>query len=306
MDVGVRSKPTVGGVLFSIINYTVLIGFTIICVFPFYYIFINTISNNELSAAGEIVLIPRGIHFNNYLSMRDIPGLFQAAYISVARTAIGTIATVVAAAFLGFLFTREMFGRKVFYRMLIASMYFNAGLIPYFITIMRMGLLNNFLVYVIPLIVQPFSVLLVKTYIESTPISLQESAEIDGAGPFRIFVFIVLPLTKPILATVAIFAAVGQWNSFMDTVLFITDERLWTLQFVLHRYISQAGFLARLLQAAQAGVGTVDIAAIMATQQTPTSVRMTVTMVATLPILLVYPFFQKYFTKGIMMGAVKG
>jgi len=306
MDVGVKSELTFGDVVFSIINYTVLIGFTIICVFPFWYIFVNTISNNEMSAAGEIVLFPRGLHFSNYLSMREIPGLFQAAFISVSRTAIGTIATVIAAAFLGFIFTREMLGRKIFYRMLIASMYFNAGLIPYFITIMRMGLLNSFWVYIIPLIVQPFSVLLVKTYIESTPISLQESAEIDGAGPLRIFVSIILPLSKPILATVAIFAAIGQWNSFMDTVLFITDERLWTLQFVLHRYISQAGFLARLIQSAMAGVGVVDIAAIMANEQTPTSVRMTVTMVATLPILFVYPFFQKYFTKGIMIGAVKG
>ena len=101
MDVGVKSKITVGSVVFNIINYTVLLGFTIMCVFPFYYIFINTISNNELSAAGEIVLIPRGLHISNYLSMAEIPGLFRAAYISVSRTFVGTFATVVAAAFLG-------------------------------------------------------------------------------------------------------------------------------------------------------------------------------------------------------------
>jgi len=186
-------------------------------------------------------------------------------------------------------------------------MYFQAGLIPVFLTIVRLGLMNNFLVYVIPSMMQPFNIILVKTFIESTPSSLQESAEIDGAGTMRIFFQIVLPLIKPILATIAIFAAVGQWNSFMDTVLYITDERLHTLQFTLHRYISQAELIARMMQQAQAAGGAGASAAIRAaTQQTPASVRMTVTVVVTLPILFVYPFFQKYFVKGIMMGAVKG
>jgi len=155
---------------------------------------------------------------------------------------------------------------------------------------------------------QPFSILLVKTFIESTPESLQEAAEIDGAGTFRIFFSVMLPIIKPILATIAIFAAVGQWNAFMDTVLYITNQEYFTLQFILHRYLSQAGVLARMIQQG-GGVGGVDVGALAmqaATQQTATSVRMTITVVITFPVLLIYPFFQKYFTQGIMIGAVKG
>ena len=297
-----KEKYTLGNIVFNVINYTVLISITIICIYPFYYLFINSISSNELSARGLIMFLPREIHFTNYWQVLEIPGLARAAYISLSRTLVGTILPVLTAAFLGFLFTRPMWGRKFWYRFVIASMYFHAGLIPYFLTVLRLGLMNSFWVYILPLVVQPFSVLLVKTYIESTPVSLQESAEIDGAGTFTIFWMIILPLIKPILATVAIFAAVLQWNMFMDTLLFITDSNLHTLQFTLYRFISQAGVLARLIQA---GAGA-DIAVAMATAQTATSVRMTVTVVVTLPILFVYPFFQKYFVKGIMIGAVKG
>jgi len=302
----IKYPKTVGNVTFSIVNYTILILFTLLCVYPFYYIFINTISANNLSAQGDIMFWPRQIHFSNYIQVLQLPGLARAAYISISRTVLGTVFTVLASAFLGYLFTKPMWGRKFWYRALISSMYLNAGLVPYFLTLVRLGFQNNFWVYVIPAIVQPFSILLVKTYIESTPPSLQESAEIDGAGPLRIFSFIILPLIKPILATIAIFAAVGQWNAFMDTVIFITDPDLWTLQFILNRFLNQAGALARLIQAAQAGMGTADIQSLLQNAQTPTSIRMTITMVVTLPILFVYPFFQKYFVKGMMIGAVKG
>jgi len=299
-----KYKMSAGSVIFSILNYTFLIAITIACIYPFYYIIINSISGNDLSARGQILFIPREIHLSNYSQIRNLPGLMRAVFISVSRTVIGTVFTVLASAFLGFLFTKGMWGRKVWYRLLVASMYVNAGLIPYFLVLMRLGFLNNFWVYIIPVIVQPFSVLLVKTFIESTPISLQESAEIDGAGPFKVFLFIILPLAKPILATVAILVAVGQWNEFMHTLLFVTDQRLWTLQFILHQYISNAGRLAAEIRQMGAGA-TIDYMRLM-NMQTPTSVRMTVTVVATLPILVVYPFFQRYFTKGLMMGAVKG
>jgi len=301
-----KHPKTAGNIAFSIVNYTILIAFTILCVYPFYYIFINSISANDLSARGEIMFWPRQIHISNYVQVLQLPGLARAAYISISRTVLGTIFPVFASAFLGYLFTKPMWGRKFWYRALIASMYLNAGLVPYFLTLVRLGFQNNFWVYVIPLIVQPFSILLVKTYIESTPPSLQESAEIDGAGPVKTFIYVVLPLIKPILATIAIFAAVGQWNAFMDTVIFITDPDLWTLQFILNRFLNQTGALARLIQAAQAGAGAADLAALVGRAQTPTSVRMTITMVVTLPILFVYPFFQKYFVKGMMIGAVKG
>ena len=156
----------------------------------------------------------------------------------------------------------------------------------------------------LPAIVQPFNIILIKTYIENTPIALLEAAEIDGAGILRIYAQVVLPISMPILATVAIFAAVGQWNSFQDTLMLMTNQDLYTLQYTLYQYINQASSLAKLIQSTGGTINESVISA--ATQQTPTSVRMTVSVVVVLPILLVYPIFQRFFVKGIMIGSVKG
>jgi putative aldouronate transport system permease protein len=300
---GVRRR-TGGEIVFSIVNYTVFGLFTFLCVYPFYYLIINTVSANDLSANGAVMFIPHGLQFTNYAQVIKIPGLIQAAMISVARTALGTVIPVLASAFVGYLFTKQkMWARKFWYRFVIVTMYFNAGLIPWYITMMNLGLVNSFLAYVVPWIVQPFYIILVKTYVESTPASLQESAEIDGAGVLRIFWSIVLPVSTPILATVAIFCAVGQWNSFTDTVVLITDQKLYTLQYVLYKYINQSNSLAELIK----GRGSMNSAMVSAaTMQTPTSVRMTVSIIVILPILIIYPYFQRFFVKGLLIGAIKG
>lgn len=286
---------------FHFINYTVFTIITIICVFPFYYLFINTISNNDLSSRGLVMFYPQGLHFTNYIDVFKIPGLGQAALVSVGRTLIGTALTVLASAFLGYLFTTQMWGRKFWYRFLVITMYFNAGLIPWYLTMLHLGLTNNFLAYILPAIVQPFFIILVKTFVESTPLALQESAQMDGAGYFRIFTSIIFPLITPILATIAIFSSVSQWNSFTDTLFLITDQRLFTLQFILYRYMNEATSIAQLMKQSTGGMD-LDLA----NMATPTSIRTTVSMVVVLPILLVYPFFQRFFVKGIMIGAVKG
>jgi putative aldouronate transport system permease protein len=287
--------------LFSILNYTMFGLFTLLCIFPFYYLFINTISDNDLSSKGLVMFYPVGIHIQNYLKVFNIPGLKLALLVSVGRTVLGTLLTVAASGFLGYLFTRnEMWGRKFWYRFLILSMYFNAGIIPWFMTMKNLGLMNNFLAYIIPGIVAAFNVILVKTFIESTPIALQESAQIDGAGYFTIFYKIVVPLIIPILATLAIFTAVGQWNSFTDTLFLVNDSRLFTLQFILYRYLNEANSLAEMMK--NATVGKIDISQM----PTPMTIQTTVTMIVVGPILLVYPFFQRFFVKGIMIGAVKG
>lgn len=299
-----KKKLTKGDVAFHVINYTVFILITLICVYPFYYMIVNTISNNELSANGMINFIPKGIHFDNYKQVFQLDGLSTAALVSLGRTVIGTACTVLASAFLGFMFTQEkMWHRKFWYRFFVITMYFNAGLIPMFITMQNLHLTNTFWVYIIPAIVQPFNIILVKTYIESIPKSLQEAAEIDGAGIITIFSKIILPTSKPILATVAIFSAVGQWNSFQDTLIYITDQKLYSLQYLLYQYINQANSLAALVR--NNGASAISAAA-LATQQTPTSIRMTVSVIVVLPILFVYPIFQRFFVKGIMIGSVKG
>ena len=300
----VKYKVSFSDRLISVLTYIIYSIFAFVCAYPFYYIFINTISANNLSERGKIIFWPKEIHFTNYQNVMKISGLFQAMKVSVARTVIGTIVTVVVAAFLGYMFTREtMWHRKLWFRMVAATMYFNAGIIPWFITMKNLGLTNNFWVYIFPVAVQPFYIILCKTFVESVPKELLDAAEIDGAGTLRIFFQIIIPVIKPILATVAIFAAVNQWNSFQDTLLLITDDKLYTLQYTLYNYINQASSLKALVNNS---TSIEAMAASLAHASTATSIRMTVTIVVVTPIILIYPIFQRFFTKGIMIGAVKG
>lgn len=288
--------------LLDVIVYTFFSLFGFVCVYPFYYIFINTISNNKLSEKGSILWFPKEMHLQNYIDAFKIPGLGQAALVSISRTVIGTALTVFFAAFLGYMFTREtMWRRKIWYRFVVITMYFNAGIIPWYLTMMNLGLTNNFLGYILPAVVSPFYIILTKTYIESLPKELQEAADCDGAGVLTIFMKIILPISKPILATIAIFAAVGQWNAFQDTLLLMTQEKYYTLQFILYRYLQSSQSLSAIINATS---GSAE--AMLANAQTQTSIRMTVTIIVALPILVVYPLFQRFFVKGIMIGAVKG
>ncbi len=290
----------------SVITYIVYAFFAFVCAYPFYYIIINSISANNLSERGKVLFWPLEVHFKNYTRMASIPGLLDAAKISVLRTVIGTALTVIAAAFLGYMFTREtLWKRKLWFRFVAVTMYVNAGIIPWVLSMRNLGLANNFWGYIFPMVVQPFYIILCKTYCESVPKELQDAAEIDGAGTLRIFFNIMLPVITPILATIAIFAAVNQWNSFQDNLLLITNkhDELDTLQYKLFQYISQANSLKALVS------NTTNSNAVMAglaTAATATSIRMSVTVVVVLPVMLIYPFFQRFFTKGIMIGAVKG
>ncbi|MGN7761352.1 carbohydrate ABC transporter permease [Paenibacillus sp. 22594] len=290
--------------MISAVIYVLFSLFAFMCVYPFYSIIINTISANDLSAKGEIAFWPRGIHFQNYVDVFKIPGLWNAFVISLGRTVIGTLLTVGASAFLGFMFAQEdMWGKKFWYRFTIITMFFNAGIIPWYLTMRSLHLTNSFLAYILPSIVAPFFIILVKTFVESTPKELQQAASIDGAGIFTIFYKIILPISKPILATVAIFSAVNQWNSFQDTLLLVTDSKLYSLQFILYNYINQASSLSTMVNLQNAGSTAM---ASLSTKQTTTSIRMTVTIIVVAPILLVYPIFQRFFVKGIIIGAVKG
>ena len=290
-------------ILFKIVNYSIFLLFTFLCAYPFYYLIINSISSNELSSNGMINFLPRQIHFQNYKDVFQLSGLSSAVIVSIARTVLGTACTVMASAYLGFMFTqKKMWHRSFFYRFIVVTMYFSAGLIPMFMTMKLLHLTNSFWVYIIPGIVQPFNVIMVKTFIESIPSSLQEAAEVDGAGVLTVFFKVILPTCTPILATIAIWAAVGQWNSFQDTLIYITDQKLYSLQYLLYIYLNQANSLAALVKSST-NIGAV---ADLVTKQTPTSIRMTISVVVVLPILFIYPMFQKYFVKGIMIGAVKG
>ncbi|MBJ6360754.1 carbohydrate ABC transporter permease [Paenibacillus sp. GCM10012307] len=287
------------GKAFDWLNGILLLLFTLMCIYPFYYVLIYSISDPAKVAQG-IFLLPAGLEFGTYKSILSLPYIKTSFFISLSRTVIGTLLTVLCCSFFSYLLTKDrMLLRKFVYRMLVVTLYINAGLIPWYITMKMLHLDENFLLYVLPTAVSGFNVILIKTYIEQLPAALEESAMIDGAGYLTIFTKIIFPLCKPIVATVAVFAAVGQWNTWMDNYFLVNSASLKTIQLTLYEFLSSANTFTGL-----------DAASITRQAQnvvlTPESIKMSTTIIVTLPILAVYPFMQRYFVKGIMLGAVKG
>jgi ABC-type glycerol-3-phosphate transport system permease component len=275
--------------------------FVVVCfifAYPLWYVFIQSVSSGESVNAAWL---PQGFTFMHYRDVLKMPSVGQAAFISVLRTLLGTSCTVLACMLLGYLFSKQnMPCRKFLYRMLVITMYLNAGIIPTYLTIRAYGLLNSFWVYVLPGVVSAYYVILIKTYVEQLPASVEESAMLDGAGTLTIFFRIILPMSMPIMATIAIYAAVSQWNAWWDNHIYaFSNKNILTLQYMLYRYLTEAERIIREMK--EYGV-EVD----MSTLVTPRNVRMTITMVTVVPVLFVYPFMQRYFVKGIVIGAVKG
>ncbi|MCM1523066.1 MAG: carbohydrate ABC transporter permease [Ruminococcus sp.] len=297
-------KLTAGDIIFSIINYAFFFIFTLSCIFPFYYIFINTISAPELVTRGAITLIPRQLTLQNYISMGSVGDLWNSVGITVVRTIAGTAIMVFVSSLAGYLVTKkEMWHRQFWYRFLVITMYFNAGLIAWYMNMAMLGLTDTFAAYIIPGIVSPYNIILVKTYIESIPGEIEESAFMDGASYWTIFRKIIWPLSKPILATIAIFGAVGHWNSFQDSlILNANSPDLYTLQHRLYIYLNQSSNLGAMVAS---GTSSSDSSALAGAASTKI-IQYTISMVTILPILCVYPFMQRYFEKGLMLGAVKG
>ena len=268
------------------------------------YPIINTlaISLNDGTDAlrGGVYLWPRKWTLKNYTTVLQKDNLITGAYITVARTVIGTVLSLVANAILAFIVSRKRFlFRKELSLFWVITMYVNGGMIPIFILYKNLGLTNSFWVYVIPGMINAFNMLVIRTYMNGLPESLSESAEIDGAGHLTIFIKIIFPLCMPVIATVALFTAVGQWNSWFDAMLYnrMSDD-LTTLQYELMKLLSAVTTSGK-GQTAQ----SMEHASCMVT---PTSVRAAATVITSLPIICLYPFLQKYFVTGITVGSVKG
>ena len=283
-------------VIYHIVVIPIFTLLLLVCAYPFYYLLLCTVSNNGLVNAGKVLLIPRGFHLRNYVEMLQIDKLLWTAGVSVARVAVGTAAQILFSAYAGYFFSKqEMWLRKVWYRMTVATMYFSAGMIPTYLNWRMLGLNNTFWIYIVPAMMSVYNMVLIKTSIEALPPDLEESAFMDGAGYVTRFVRIVLPLQTPVLATVGLFGAVGHWNDFFTTKLYITNTNLYTLQFKLYELLNQVSAIV------EDDTGRYDLNAI-----TPMSAQMTLTAIVVIPIMLVYPFIQRYYIKGIMVGAIKG
>lgn len=284
------------------IVYDTLIGifmvlFLIVTLYPILNTLAISFNDGIDSVRGGIYLWPRVFTLQNYKSVFNNQNLSQAAFISVSRTVIGTVLQVFLTAMLAYVLSRKEFMyKKQLSFIYVLTMYVSGGMIPTYILIKELHLLNNFWVYIIPGLISAFNMIVIRTFINGIPYSLIESAKIDGAGDFRIFIQIILPLCKPVLATVALFVAVGQWNSWFDSMLYCSaDNSLTTLQYELMKLLSSTttqGASAEVMKNAGSIV-------------TPTSIRAAITIVTAVPIVCLYPFLQRYFVSGLTIGGVK-
>lgn len=297
-------RLTANDVIFNIFAYLLFGIFVIICIFPFYYIFINSISSPAAVTSKAVTFWPQGFSLETYKAVIEVKDIGQAFLITITRTIFATALMVLASGIIGYLVTKqEMWHRKLWYRLLVVTMYFNAGIIPWYLNMAMLGLTNNYMAYIVPAIVAPYNIILVKTYIESIPAEMEESAFIDGAGYAVIFRKIIWPLSKPILATITIFGAVGNWNSFTDSLMLMQSKpQLQTLQHKLYNYLDSASDLKAVIDNPDSAIirHAMDNAAFASV------IKYTVSMISIIPILIVYPFMQRYFEEGIMLGAVKG
>ena len=279
------------------LDWILLVVFVFLIIITLYP-FLNVLAisfNDPIDTMRNInMVIPRQFTTSNYVYIFKENNLIAPLLLSVLRTVLGAGLGVICTAMLAYVLSRkDFYFNKVFTLLFVVTMYVSGGLIPEYLLLMRtLGLGNNFLVYIIPGLIWVYNVILVRSFIEGLPIALQEAARVDGANDFIIWGRIILPLCKPVLATVGLFVAVGQWNAFMDTYLYAKE--LPTLQYVLYQIMETATIKVDPHAAEQ-----------MKNAVSPLSVRMAITIVATVPILLVYPFLQKYFVGGMTVGAVK-
>lgn len=267
------------------------------CIFPFIHLASKSISSNSAVLAKSVYLLPREITFDAYTSLiRDGSMVYSMIY-SVIVTAVFTLLGMVACTFAAYpLSKKRLKGRNLFTFLLMFPMYFNAGLIPTYLLFKGLNLLDNVWVLIFPLIYSPYNMLIMKTYLQSSiPDSLEESAYLDGATNFQILGRIILPLSKPIIATLSLFYAVGRWNAYADNKYYIKTDTLKMIQYKLYQMVASA---------TEAQTTTLSEAA--AVTSTPEVLQAASIMFVTIPIICIYPFLQKYFVKGVMVGAVKG
>ena len=292
--------------IFDLIIYIVLAFVVVVTIYPFWNTIAISLNDGLDSLKGGIKLWPRIFTWENYQDLFQSTRILDAGIISVTRTILQTVLGVLCTTMLAYALSRKEFVfRKSLTTVLVISMYVNAGLIPGYMLIKNLGLVGKYSVYIIPALVDIFNFILVRTYISGLPDSFVESARIDGANEFKIYANIIMPLIIPVIAMIALFTAVGAWNSWFDTYLYTSNNpKLHSLQYVLMSILQQS----QNQNSAAADAGAMALAAgagSTASKSTPIAIRSAITIVATVPILIVYPLVQKYFITGMRIGGVK-
>ncbi len=279
----------------------ILLLIVIVTIYPFLNVLAISFNDANDTIKGGVHIFPRVFTLRNYEEVFKDPILITAFINSVIRTILGSGLGVISTMMVSYVISRrDFFARKVVANLFAITMYISGGMIPEFLLIKELGMLNSFTVYILPGIIGVYYIYIVRSFIDGLPVALQEAACIDGANDLQIFLRIILPLCKPVMATIGLYYAVSHWNSWFDTYIFnSSDSRLTTLQYELMKVLNNSNTAAsgQMLKMKQQTQITHSIS--------PQSIRMAITIVATVPILVVYPFVQKYFVQGMTLGAVK-
>lgn len=290
-----NKKKPVSDIVLDVFTAIFLALVVIICVYPFWNIFIVSINDATDAIRGGLYFLPRKLSFASYADILSRSTFMHSILVTLARTVIGTPLAVLVTTALAYVLSRkDLLFKKPITLLFIFTMYFGGGLVPYYMVLKNLGMLDNFIVFIFPNLVSVYNMILVRNYIEGMPEALFEAAKIDGANDLVVFFRLVIPLSKPIIMTIALFVAIMHWNSWFDAYLYTNSQSLKTMQSILVEILNQYQTTGANQAANRTGQGI-----------TPDSIRMAATMVATIPIIMVYPFIQKYFVKGIMLGSVK-
>lgn len=288
-------KLSKGRIIFQCINYTVLFLLMAAALYPVLYVLAASLSSFEFLAQGKVGIIPMGFTLDAYKRILSYPMIGKAYLNTIFYTAAGTVISLLLSCFAAYPISRRPFpGQKFMSGVVVAAMLFNAGMIPVFLIVTKLNLYNTIWAILIPTSVSSFNVILLRNFFQQIPYELEESAALDGCSQMKILFQIILPLSLPGLVTVGLFYAVAQWNSYFPAMLYLRDRELVPMQIILRDIVIQN----------QTNELSIDL--VNGSDQISESVKYATIMVATIPIMMVYPFIQKYFVKGIMVGSVKG
>lgn len=280
--------------IFDICNYTILIIIALSCLLPFLNVFATSFATTQEILEKDFILFPTSISLDAYRYILSTPTIFRSLFVSIGITVVGTFVSISLTALMAYGLSRKyLYGRRVINFFILFTILFSGGMIPGFILVRSLGLMNSYWALIIPRAINAFNLIIMRNFFQAIPSSLEESAKMDGANDFVIFLKIMVPLAMPSIATISLFYAVNYWNNFINAILYLTDASMWPIQVLLRQIVILSAGL-------QADASVVDI--------TPPSqsIQMATIVIATIPMLLAYPFVQKYFVKGALIGSVKG
>ncbi len=293
-----KYNNSISGRIFDIFNYLGLILFSLSIIYPFLYVISLSLSRPEFIGGG-IYLYPKGFNIEAYRTVLASKPVHYGYYNTIIRTVAGTGASLFLMSCAAYPLSKRHLPHRTFYTMFfVFTMFFSGGLIPTFFLIRSLGLINNRLVFILPALYSTFNMLIIRNYFMTIPNSLEESAKIDGASDITILIRIILPMALPVIATVGLWTAVGHWNSWFDSLIYIRDLEKHVLQIQLRKIVLEVSDVQLRQLMREMGVE--------AKEYSPETVKAAMIVVTILPILMVYPFIQKYFVKGIMIGSLKG